>query len=165
MIIDVLQLSEPSSLAISSGINVCIDAVCLSSILPSLSECARKYACVGLPFYDSRQVSSHLFLSHMHRTPETISTIPSLTQLCLNDVAIPRLPTDIGKWVHSNWCITAWYGGRRLLQLPCYLQCMYCIHEVLNHCVPTVIVQNVVVCIHFGLQWNLYVSRKSVCVH
>jgi len=31
------------------------------------------------------------------RAPEVLSSIPSLTQLMLNDVALQRLPTDIGK--------------------------------------------------------------------
>jgi protein scribble len=39
-------------------------------------------------------MTQYIFL--ISRTPETISSIPSLTQLCLSDVAIPRLPLDIG---------------------------------------------------------------------
>ena len=31
------------------------------------------------------------------RTPEVLSSVTSLTQLCLNDVAIPRLPSEMGK--------------------------------------------------------------------
>ena len=54
----------------------------------------------GLNQWETLSVTVHGYVPPLCRTPDAVASIASLTQLCLNDVAIPRLPLEIGKWVN-----------------------------------------------------------------
>ena len=52
-----------------------------------------------LRYSSSMLTCSIIFYLHFNlsRTPEVLSALTSLTQLCMNDTAITRLPLEIGK--------------------------------------------------------------------